>query len=480
MSLNIASKTSVDISTDMGSRRCGNSRKRCNLTMALVVLLATMFLFSSYSTIQNIGYVPTLSHPAVDTSKDATNSSSTPRSNLTSSFLFSKYDIDFKPTTKLSEKKCDPISGQPPEKIASFESYDHLRNLTELTTIHGDFDTPFAICQFDDQVNHFAHVMQRLYMCYTFWQDNPSRSPVLYIKEHDGRKKMNQIFSKNPFLKGFVQLLTSQMNVEILTHREIVYLIKNDNHGDFVDDKTKNIHDGNETMNFTYSEMKSPIGYVLSHVDMLNELAENRVDFHEGDRNRNTIKYQHRDTQCSAPTIGILNRKPSNRRSILNAESLVGEITSRLFPGSDTMSPSALPVSLAYFEGKTFEQQVNFFQNVDLLISPHGAQLTGLPFLANKKCAKLIELFPPNYLLPDYYGTLAVDSGIEYSYVYISWESPANAMDQKSKRIVGKSKPERVIARKKNMCIDPYRMVDMLRDQIRDWCKCRELSESEF
>jgi hypothetical protein len=442
-------------------------------------------------------------------------------SNLTSSFLFSKDDIDFKPTTQISEKKCDAIPSQPLKTIASFRNYEHIENLTELTSIHGDSETPLAICKYVEEkhTRHFPHVMQHLYMCYSFWLDNPSRVPVLYhTLGRNGKEKMIQFFSKNPFLEGFTDVLISQLEVEIFDYNEIIDWLKanmtktdaflsfkekntsmtttdtflsskykNDNLDFGSNTKEDESYNGDDGIHFRFHEMRSPIGYVLSHVDILNQMVQQHFDFGEGKRNEDStsIEYVHESTtQCPSPRIGILNRKRSNGRSITNADSLVHNITSELFftSGSDnniTLSSTSPDVSLTYFEGQTFEQQVRFFRNIDLLISPHGAQLTGIPFMANKPCTKMIELFPHNYLLPDYFGTLARDSGIEYSYIYVS-ESSADTIQQAQTRseIKGRIVPpitfERVAARGQNLCISTAYLVDTLRDAIRNWCKCKQ------
>ena len=490
------------------------------------VFLASIYvLFSSTSTIRNVADLP---HATI------TNETKISPTNYTSSFLFSKDDADFKPTTRLSEQKCESYAGQPLKKVASFELYDHLRNLTELTTVRGEVETPLAICRFNEhqqEVNHFPHVMQHLYMCYSFWQDNPSKVPVLYVTSFNGKDKMFRIFRKTPFLNGFVELLTSQLKVQIFTDGEIINWLKTnttifddldtsevtiarhafsdaslssqleeenidigeDDETEFVSDENEvidfaflqmeervgadienenvDISDDNKTkgVNFTYHEMEKPIGYVLSHVDQLNRMVEKTFDFSE--RKRKSTPFFQDGTYCPAPKIGILNRKFSSGRSITNAESLVQKITSELFGETGAETPTSPPVLLTHFEGKTFQEQVQFFRDVDLLISPHGAQLIGIPFMANKGCTKMIELFPDNYLVPDYFGTLAVDSGVEYSYIYVSKLTP-EMLHSETGRIAPETSRTRGAVRKQNMCVAPAVAMQALRDAVKDWCKC--------
>ena len=480
-------------------------------TVGFLALAAIFLFFTSYRTIRSIDVLQSQTQSAI-TVKPL---SISPRSNLTSSFLFSKDDANFKPTTRIPEEKCHPILSQPLKTIASFRNYDHIKNLTELTTIHGDTETPLAICKYVDEkhTHHFPHVMQHLYMCYSFWLDNPSHVPVLYHTfGRNGKEKMIQFFSKNHFLEGFTNVLISQLKVEIFNYNEIIdwlkvntttdaYLsLKENNENTTATDTSLSFKYNNDNLDigsnntkkddvihFRYREMRTPIGYVLSHSDVLNQIMGQDFDSGEGKRYQDSsprIEYDHdAKTMCSLPRIGVLNRKRIHGRSITNADSLVENINSELFftSGNDnsialSLSTSIPPnVSLAYFEGRTFEEQVQFFRNTDVLISPHGAQLTGIPFMANKPCTKMIELFPHNYLVPDYFGTLARDSGVEYSYIYVS-KSSADELQkaQIEGRIVPSTTSERVAARGQNLCINASDLVGALKDVIQDWCRCKQ------
>jgi len=478
------------------------SRQKIPTIVGFVVLAGIFLVYFSVVEIRSI--------PQFQSTRDikrlSRNITATPayflRSNLSSSFLFSKDDIDFKPTAHIHEQKCDPIFGQPPKNVASFRDYGNYKNLTELITIHGDSETPLAICSFfkNSYSVHFPHMMQQLYMCYTFWQDNPSREPVLYPLGRNGKEEMIQIFSKNHFLKGFMELLISQLKVKIFNDEEIINWLKanmtktdaffsskekntsvantdaslsskqrSDKQDFGSDTKQDESYDAGNDINFRFHEIRSPVGYVLSHVDILNQIAQQHFDFGEGKKHQNSIDHHHDATPCSSPRIGILNRKRASGRSITNAEYLVQNITLEILTGSDIMLSSSSPVSLTYFDGHTFEEQVRFFHNIDLLISPHGAQLTGIPFLANKPCTQIIECFPDNYLLPDFFGSLARDSGVEYSYIYAS-----NTPEDFKGRIVPSTYPEKVAVKRQDLCISPALVVDSLKNAVRNWCKCKK------
>ena len=61
------------------------------------------------------------------------------------------------------------------------------------------------------------------------------------------------------------------------------------------------------------------------------------------------------------------------KRSILNANAM-------LKTSQDTFSQHQ--VVLHYFENSTFQEQVNVYSQLDVAVSPRGAQLTGIMFMA--------------------------------------------------------------------------------------------------
>ena len=70
--------------------------------------------------------------------------------------------------------------------------------------------------------------------------------------------------------------------------------------------------------------------------------------------------------------IGIVNRKRTkkNNRVILNSKELCDKIEKKF----------NIPVSVTFFEDKSFEYQIKFFNDHKIIISPHGAQLCSIPF----------------------------------------------------------------------------------------------------
>lgn len=135
------------------------------------------------------------------------------------------------------------------------------------------------------------------------------------------------------------------------------------------------------------------------------------------------------DFCAKPPRIGIINRK--NNRGIINAEQLVNDLNEfryvyRNHAGKTPITVQAdQPVENIFFEGLDFLGQVEFFRRTDILITGHGAQLTGIPFIATdidpetrKSCKQVLEIFPYYYFMPKFFGGLAVQSGVGHNYVY--------------------------------------------------------------
>lgn len=88
--------------------------------------------------------------------------------------------------------------------------------------------------------------------------------------------------------------------------------------------------------------------------------------------------------------IGLVNRKVN--RVLINYKELVKRIKEQF----------NIEVEITYFEDKSFEYQIKFFNEHDIIISPHGAQLCSTPFL--KENGLIIECvheeWHPYYYFP--------------------------------------------------------------------------------
>ena len=81
--------------------------------------------------------------------------------------------------------------------------------------------------------------------------------------------------------------------------------------------------------------------------------------------------------------IGLLNRKKEYGRILVNAMEICEEIKKEF----------NLEVNHTYFENYSFEEQIKWFNNHNVIISPQGAQIVSIPFTKEKSliiecCAK--------------------------------------------------------------------------------------------
>eukprot|EP00977_Amphora_coffeiformis_P022738 scaffold11428_cov157-Amphora_coffeaeformis.AAC.5 len=169
-------------------------------------------------------------------------------------------------------------------------------------------------------------------------------------------------------------------------------------------------------------------------------------------------------TDKTEPVIAILNRRPQSNRTIINVDRLqtyLQKLTSH-------------PVSVVYFEGKTFQEQITFMSQVDILVSPHGAQLTSLNFIS--PCGGVFEILPPGYYLPHFFGPLAATSGLQHGFVYTGenvkkeWYQ-GNLVDRK----------KRFRARDLDVCVPLSTSLDIVGKMVDKWkvC-CQEMAMEEI
>jgi len=119
-------------------------------------------------------------------------------------------------------------------------------------------------------------------------------------------------------------------------------------------------------------------------------------------------------TQISHARIGILDRQGT--RNLLNHEDIVSAL----------QKLTSTPVLYKTFEGASYLEQIDFYSSVDILVTPHGAQMSGVPFMPS--CGGVLELLPQYYHIHAFFGPLSVSSGLESSYLYLSDGDPAGEM----------------------------------------------------
>lgn len=231
--------------------------------------------------------------------------------------------------------------------------------------------------------------MQQLYRCTAWWLANyPKRQPILLMGQY------RQLY-KSEFIAGYLHLLQTTIGLQVKR--------RYNNGAPYPDTLTVQPKDtGKWHMDISITD------YAL--IDPQRQLRALLLSQWANDTTPHTsflAKY-HKENP-TFPRIAILNRDMTSGRHLLNAQAIAREIRAN-FPKHT--------VRIVYFENRTFADQVRFFAaETDIVITPHGAQLTGMAFLP--PCAAVLELFPPNYLVPDFFGSLAAAMNISHSFFYL-------------------------------------------------------------
>ena len=155
------------------------------------------------------------------------------------------------------------------------------------------------------------------------------------------------------------------------------------------------------------------------------------------------------------PSIGVLNRMPQSRRSMLNVDAIADALRNRFNHSSN--------ISVAYFEHADYVDQVRFFAETDIVVSPHGAQLTGLFLLP--LCGRVLEVFPHHFYIPAFFRSLADCTGHPHYAMYLTNDTD-NSMTTFPRIKNLKS------ARSSQLCPPPDNVVQALQNVIQDWYQC--------
>lgn len=278
----------------------------------------------------------------------------------------------------------------------------------------GTIEENDAVCQIPESCNlchHFAHFAQFFFRCWSYWMQNQSKSPILVTKLVP---KNNIGLLRN---LGYIRSLvgSAQKGIGLKVFED--YPLKILPNAEF------------------------PDAFAMFNPSEDSELL------------RKLLVPKIQSIRCVAPRISILDRKKT--RSLLNVEFIAAHF-SELFDAS---------ITVKYFEKATFQEQMEFMANTDILISPHGAQLTSL--IVMPECASVLELFPVSYYLPWFYGSLADASAVRHYSAYAGNRDPVADMVK-----IWANKTLRVAARSLGMCPSVSSLDAMLRQIVLNWYEC--------
>ena len=244
-----------------------------------------------------------------------------------------------------------------------------------------------------------------------------------------GQENENPKKPAYPFLTDFLELLPKKLNVTVTKeHPKNVPFVR----WKYIKKMFKMPPD-----RFSYS-MNSPEDTKSFREAILKSDYHNNKDILE----TNVCDSSH------VPRISILNRKGS--REIMNIQDVEQALQSE-FP--------SLPFNIIYsFDGMSLLGQAHFFAETDILISSHGAQLTGIPFMPS--CGSVLEVFPQGYYIPDFFQSLGFFSGLNFSNIYLG----ENMKEEVKSGMATVGSRRR--ARRKNLCIPVSAVVDEVKRMV--------------
>lgn len=344
---------------------------------------------------------------------------------------------------------------------------------------------------------HIAHAFQYLAACWSYWQywleqaeegnNVGAITPVLYFdKDHPSfpSPTSQMIKLKNgtetadfSFDSGFAKLASNRQHLQSM-HGLLLMLY--DWGLVFRHDHINKEEVVNTCVTFTIQN-----GYAMLHPRHGAELRKLGLAWTRGQVKRHDKFYakshiEHEKEQplvaspsdlLPTPQITILNRQ-GNRR-LLNQDVIVKAINQEIYqPHNDKKKRRPeMQTRVAYFESSSFDDQLLSMQETDILISPHGAQLTMIPFLSgqtNGKCAAMHELFPPMLCIPYFFSSLAHHTGIRHSYT--SFDNSTTTTVTETCQC---DWADRFTYRPMDMCPAPLdRMMDTVRQLIKEWQDC--------
>ncbi len=313
------------------------------------------------------------------------------------------------------------------------------------TTIFPENKSNQSTCFFfaTPQSKHFPHAMQQLYRCWSYWTRYPEFTPVLVGPSHHRgfRPTVRPDFFTNMLhaLQTAIGLQVVAMNYSTISELDAVM----ETHG----------------IRSVRSTFEHGDGFALaSSLDAV-ELRKAILSDRTNDERRDWQTGCPLPPSERIPRIALLNRnEKQSQRSFLNAIEVTQAITD---------SGLSAEVPIAHFENATFTDQIQFFNNVDIVLSPHGAQLTSMAFLPS--CGGVLEFFPRGYFVPYYFGSLARAAGLRYSALYLS----ENRDDwEKETREATRSVQSRFRIRQSNLCPSVEDVVRLVRKMVSHWNDC--------
>ena len=273
-----------------------------------------------------------------------------------------------------------------------------------IVPIERDESISYATCRFMDYqyAFHFSHFAQQLFRCWSFFRANLDKSPVFVgsPKEYYWKLAMEKEFNRE--LLGVLEYA----GVRVLNASETMISYSKEERS--ISGWTKGPILGPKETHFQMAskdDMPSFRGYLMASQNLTNILPS------------------FCGRTSGFPRIAILTRQ--RLRRIKNVKDLAISLQQHYKLDHE--------IPVIHFERAPFRNQAAVMGSIDILVTPHGAQETGIAFMP--RCACVLELLPDNYFFPRFYGTLASTAGIQHAYMYLAKNTSDETVDVKDRDV---------------------------------------------
>eukprot|EP00525_Craspedostauros_australis_P007080 CAMPEP_0198114228 /NCGR_PEP_ID=MMETSP1442-20131203/5675_1 /TAXON_ID= /ORGANISM="Craspedostauros australis, Strain CCMP3328" /LENGTH=489 /DNA_ID=CAMNT_0043771501 /DNA_START=95 /DNA_END=1564 /DNA_ORIENTATION=- len=305
---------------------------------------------------------------------------------------------------------------------------------------------------------HFPHLMQALVGCWSLWRRFPDAQHILSVDGGYRKHAASSVYSQ-----GVLRLLR--------THK--VKIKRRKKHR-----LSENAAGVDSPLIIAYANMTLSSGFRVVNEDDLQHLRRSFLSVLGMDENKpRSCGMPSSSDGHTASLAGSTNNDDSERSDSSSTQQLrtpriviINRMGRRRLKGAHNVSmmlqdelhlPYRPPV--VFLDNMTLQEQIEVFSNIDILLSPHGAQLTSILFMP--RCSSVIEVFPFAYDWNEYFGTLAALSGVNHSYVYLGKDPYAETLPVK-----GTLKDEGI--RSKLLCAPARPMIDAVKIQVDQWQRC--------
>lgn len=325
--------------------------------------------------------------------------------------------------TKTSSS-CDIESGSELIYTTNASVFPHPPEFTPVSMLFPEFNysQPLFACWYECPMHH-PHFVQELFRCFSLWESQPSNHPrILYVPRRQFWRKIGNlaVFDEQfPISSGILRTLMRSYNVTVTNSLESGTPLR-----------VHKMMEKDETVSpFAMASHEHAVKwkdlFVPPEEELTNRRAKERLN------------------------IAVVNR-PATRK-LLNAMDARDNIAAA-FPEHNVFEH--------YLNG-TLQEMIDFFPRVDVLVSPHGSQLTGMMFM--QRCSAVVEMFPHLYYTPFYFSSLARMFQLSHANWYVSHdEVPTGKLPLKT----------RLANTNNNMCPSMDKLVSAVDDLIRKRQHC--------